>query len=166
MSNEEITGPLADVFVSEDQIREDEVDREINPEEMYPSQIFSSKFYKLRENEQIEKLVDYLTKDHTINLGIDTELVEEHIEDCAAVRHVQQGDWDIEWTFAKAETEHTEYDEENDEWKDTVKTDHEDGRIFVLLRCNNKECNARLRVDAKPLLEFITKIATEEVDSQ
>lgn len=165
---DEITGPLADVFVSEEEYKEqmqknqeDEVEREIDSDEVYPSQIFSTTFYKLRENEQIEKLVDYLTKDHTIDIGIKTNLIKEHREDCAAVRHVEQGDWDNAWTFAKAETVLQEYDKEKDEWKNTVKTEHEGSRMFVVLKCKDTECSAKLKVDAKQLLKFITKTARQ-----
>jgi hypothetical protein len=168
--SDEITGPLADVFVSEEEYKkqmqenqEHEVEREIDPDSVYPSQIFNTTFYKLRESEQVEKLVDYLTKDHTIDIGINTELVKEHREDCVAVRNVEKDELDNAWTFAKAETVHQEYDEEKNEWKNTVKTRHDQGRMYLFLTCNYTECDAKLRVDAKQLLKFITKVAMEDV---
>lgn len=169
LNEEDFEGPLADIFVSEEEYekqmenqKEEQVEREIDSDSVSPSQIFNSKFYKLTDEEQSQKLTDYLAKPHTVGIEIETKLAKPHRDNCAAVRMVEQSDWDNAWTFAKAETIHREYDEEQDEWSDTIKTEHEGSRQFVVLKCNDTECDARLRVDSKQLLKFITKLALND----
>lgn len=161
----EITGPLADVFVSEEEYKkqmqnqeEDETENEI--ESIAPSQIFSSTFYKLNKEQQKKKLLEYLAKPHTLGVNIETEITVKHREKCRAVKNSEEGTWPSPWSFVKAER--LDYDEKKDEWKDNIETKFEEDDIKLLLKCNDSECSARLKVDAADLLGFISSVVRQE----
>lgn len=152
--------PLDEVFVSEEEYRkqqqnqENKNQREVDPDSVYPSQIFSGKFYKLTDEEKKRKLTEYFQKKQTFNrINIRKSVSKEHREDCKAVEYTEDGKWDTPWTFSKAER--LQYDEEKDEWKDNVKTEHNRGSQYVLLKCNDTECMGALCVKSDDLLQMI-----------
>ena len=162
--SDEITGPLADVFVSEEEYEEQMQNQEqdekgIDAESVAPSQIFSNKFYKLNEHQQKKKLLEYLAKPHTLGIEIETQITKEHREGCAAVKNTEEETWPSPWSFVKAER--LNYNQEKDEWQDNIETEFEEDDIKLLLKCNDSECSAKLRVDAADLLGFISSVVRQ-----
>lgn len=64
-----------------------------------------------------------------------TQIIQNHEEDCGAVRMVENDNWDVPWSVARAEYKVIEDDQ------------------YLVLQCNEIECEGKIAVPAEKILQ-------------